>query len=98
MVVLSTIFFVIVIYRRRVFILGPSHHVRLSGCALSELERYETPLYDLLVDPEGKLGMIQSIHNLIQGSHSTKHGNLLTLRPGKSRELCKYGLKTLNFM
>ena len=37
-------------FRRRVFILGPSHHVRLSGCALSEMEFYETPLYDLTID------------------------------------------------
>ncbi|XP_013406636.1 protein MEMO1-like [Lingula anatina] len=35
---------------KRVFILGPSHHVRLSGCALSTTEKYETPLYDLLLD------------------------------------------------
>lgn len=36
--------------RKRVFILGPSHHVRLSGCALSGMERYQTPLYDLIID------------------------------------------------
>ncbi|XP_041351469.1 protein MEMO1-like [Gigantopelta aegis] len=35
---------------RRVFILGPSHHVRLSGCALSSCEKYQTPLYDLSID------------------------------------------------
>ncbi|KAK9874389.1 hypothetical protein WA026_002736 [Henosepilachna vigintioctopunctata] len=35
---------------RRIFILGPSHHVRLSGCALSSAQKYETPLYDLTVD------------------------------------------------
>lgn len=35
---------------RRVFILGPSHHVRLSGCALSSCEKYQTPLYDLQID------------------------------------------------
>ncbi|KAF5285718.1 hypothetical protein FQA39_LY16524 [Lamprigera yunnana] len=35
---------------RRIFILGPSHHVRLSGCALSNAEKYRTPLYDLHVD------------------------------------------------
>ncbi len=34
----------------RVFILGPSHHVRLGGCALSACSRYQTPLYDLTVD------------------------------------------------
>ncbi|ESO94280.1 hypothetical protein LOTGIDRAFT_118701, partial [Lottia gigantea] len=35
---------------KRVFILGPSHHVRLSGCALSSAEKYVTPLYDLHID------------------------------------------------
>ena len=34
--------------------LGPSHHVRLSGCAISGMERYQTPLYDLAVDTQGK--------------------------------------------
>lgn len=35
---------------RRVFILGPSHHVRLSGCALSGCTKYATPFYDLTID------------------------------------------------
>lgn len=35
---------------RRVFILGPSHHVRLPGCALSSARKYRTPMYDLHVD------------------------------------------------
>ncbi|XP_063236906.1 protein MEMO1 isoform X2 [Bacillus rossius redtenbacheri] len=37
---------------RRVFILGPSHHVRLAGCALSPAVKYQTPLYDLRVDAQ----------------------------------------------
>ncbi|XP_031661108.1 protein MEMO1 [Oncorhynchus kisutch] len=37
---------------RRVFILGPSHHVPLSRCALSSAEVYKTPLYDLRIDQE----------------------------------------------
>ena len=40
-------------YRRRVFILGPSHHVALPDCALSRQTHYETPLYDLEIDQEG---------------------------------------------
>lgn len=39
---------------RRVFILGPSHHVPLSRCALSPAEVYRTPLYDLRIDQKGK--------------------------------------------
>ncbi|KAK3092955.1 hypothetical protein FSP39_009320 [Pinctada imbricata] len=35
---------------KRIFILGPSHHVRLSGCALTSTQRYQTPLYDLVID------------------------------------------------
>lgn len=35
---------------QRVFILGPSHHVRLAGCALSTATKYRTPLYDLRID------------------------------------------------
>uniref|UniRef100_A0A8C6MI41 Protein MEMO1 n=1 Tax=Nothobranchius furzeri TaxID=105023 RepID=A0A8C6MI41_NOTFU len=35
---------------RRVFILGPSHHVPLSRCALSPADIYRTPLYDLRID------------------------------------------------
>nr|CAG4644141.1 EOG090X09ZA [Lepidurus arcticus] len=37
---------------KRVFILGPSHHVRLSGCALSVAAKYKTPLYDLNIDTQ----------------------------------------------
>lgn len=34
------------------FILGPSHHVRLSGCAISSVSKYCTPLYDLTLDAQ----------------------------------------------
>jgi len=37
---------------KRVFILGPSHHVSLGGCALTQTKTYSTPLYDLIVDQE----------------------------------------------
>nr|SVE80256.1 EOG090X09ZA [Daphnia magna] len=37
---------------KRVFILGPSHHVRLSGCALSTVAKYRTPFYDLTLDTQ----------------------------------------------
>uniref|UniRef100_A0A0B6ZGM1 Protein MEMO1 n=1 Tax=Arion vulgaris TaxID=1028688 RepID=A0A0B6ZGM1_9EUPU len=35
---------------KRIFILGPSHHVQMSGCALSGTATYETPLYNLTID------------------------------------------------
>lgn len=36
----------------RVFILGPSHHVYLDGCAVSGCKDYETPLGNLTIDKE----------------------------------------------
>lgn len=36
----------------RIFILGPSHHVRLNGIALSPASIYETPLGNLVIDRE----------------------------------------------
>lgn len=39
---------------KRIFILGPSHHVRLSGCALSTTSKCETPFYDLTIDQQGE--------------------------------------------
>ncbi|XP_059611074.1 protein MEMO1 [Phlebotomus argentipes] len=35
---------------KRVFILGPSHYVRIKGCALTSCTTYKTPFYDLIVD------------------------------------------------
>ncbi|KAA1468210.1 UPF0103-domain-containing protein [Dentipellis sp. KUC8613] len=35
---------------KRVFILGPSHHVYLDGCALSQCKEYTTPIGDLPLD------------------------------------------------
>ncbi|KAJ3169122.1 hypothetical protein HDU88_000914 [Geranomyces variabilis] len=35
---------------KRVFILGPSHHYYLDGCALSQCSRYATPLGDFTLD------------------------------------------------
>lgn len=37
---------------RRVFVLGPSHHVYLDGCALSVCQTYKTPVGDLPLDLE----------------------------------------------
>ncbi|EIN13698.1 UPF0103-domain-containing protein [Punctularia strigosozonata HHB-11173 SS5] len=44
---------------RRVFVLGPSHHVYLDGCALSRCNGYETPIGDLPLDLE----TIQDLRN-----------------------------------
>ncbi|XP_014237172.1 protein MEMO1 [Trichogramma pretiosum] len=37
---------------RKIFILGPSHHVRLAGCALTTASIYKTPLYNLKIDKQ----------------------------------------------
>ena len=37
-----------------IFILGPSHHYRLGGCALTRTTEYETPLYNLIIDQESE--------------------------------------------
>lgn len=39
-------------HSKRIFILGPSHHVRLRGCSLSIANKYKTPLYDLKIDSQ----------------------------------------------
>lgn len=42
--------FSIVASRKRVFILGPSHHYNLDGCALSSYTEYATPIGNLPLD------------------------------------------------
>jgi AmmeMemoRadiSam system protein B len=37
-------------YRRRVFVIGPSHHYYLSTCALSTCASYDTPFGQLQLD------------------------------------------------
>ncbi|KAJ7038149.1 MEMO1 family [Mycena alexandri] len=37
---------------KRVFVLGPSHHLYINGCALSKCKSYATPLGDLPLDLE----------------------------------------------
>ncbi|KAJ1718991.1 hypothetical protein LPJ61_006406, partial [Coemansia biformis] len=37
---------------RRVFLLGPSHHVYLEKCALSQCAEYETPLGSIEIDQQ----------------------------------------------
>ncbi|OMJ28596.1 Protein MEMO1-like protein [Smittium culicis] len=38
--------------RKRVFILGPSHHVYLQECSLTSFDEWETPLGNLIVDKD----------------------------------------------
>lgn len=41
-------------FSKRVFILGPSHHYYLRGCALSNCTEYQTPVGNLPIDVESK--------------------------------------------
>jgi len=47
---------------KTVFILGPSHHVRLSGCAVTQCATYATPLYDLKVDTKISQDLLDTGH------------------------------------
>jgi AmmeMemoRadiSam system protein B len=38
---------------KRVFILGPSHYVKMDYCALSLAEVYQNPIMDLEIDQKG---------------------------------------------
>lgn len=53
--------------RKRVFILGPSHHVYLDGCALTKCERYDTPIGELFIDKESEflLSILSFLKTLI---------------------------------
>ncbi|TPX33856.1 hypothetical protein SmJEL517_g03397 [Synchytrium microbalum] len=46
----------------RIFILGPSHHVYLDGCALSKCESYETPLGTLKIDSDTVTALKETGH------------------------------------
>ena len=41
-------------FSKRIFILGPSHHYYLQGCALSKCTEYETPVGNLPIDVNSK--------------------------------------------
>ncbi len=46
---------------RRVFILGPSHHVALDGCALTSATHLATPLGPLVVDVEVTRDLLSTV-------------------------------------
>jgi len=47
---------------RTIFVLGPSHHVRLSGCAVTQHTAYQTPLYDLSINTEISRELLDTGH------------------------------------
>lgn len=47
---------------KRVVLLGPSHHVYLSGIALSKFASYETPIGDIPLDLEGMSYAADHLH------------------------------------
>lgn len=48
--------------------MGPSHHYRLSGCALTQTTEYETPLYNLIINQESINAFLNKYKNLIKSS------------------------------
>ncbi|KAI8806570.1 MEMO1 family [Cladochytrium replicatum] len=46
----------------RIFILGPSHHVYLDGCAVSKCTEYETPLGTLTIDKKVNDELLETGH------------------------------------
>ncbi|KAG9344270.1 hypothetical protein JZ751_010939 [Albula glossodonta] len=63
---------------RRVFILGPSHHVPLSRCALSPAEIYRTPLYDLRIDQKDNFSIVPVLVGALSESKEQEYGKLLS--------------------
>ncbi|RVD86281.1 uncharacterized protein DFL_004565 [Arthrobotrys flagrans] len=47
---------------KRVFILGPSHHIYLDGCAVTTHETYSTPLGPLPIDTPTNLRLLTTTH------------------------------------
>jgi AmmeMemoRadiSam system protein B len=66
---------------QRVFILGPSHHVRLGGCALSSVGKYQTPFYDLVIDQEvySELDASGAFERMSVGVDEDEHSLEMTL-------------------
>lgn len=52
---------------KRVFLLGPSHHVHLTNAALSQCTTYETPLGNLSIDTDSAV-LLYEANNSDQGT------------------------------
>ena len=63
--------------RKRVFILGPAHHVYMDGCALSQCTEYSTPLGNLPLDEDS---MWLQLYNDITTDHSSSFSAISELR------------------
>jgi len=66
---------------QRIFILGPSHHVRLAGCALSSQLKYATPFYDLTIDQGiyAELNATGAFEKMSQQTDEDEHSLEMTL-------------------
>lgn len=78
-------------FSRRVFILGPSHHVHLTCCALSSAEIYRTPLYDMRIDQKGMAHFYMPRERLSACAAKAVHAKLDCCLPVYA-ELWKTGL------
>jgi len=66
---------------KRIFILGPSHHVRLSGCALSSQHKYQALFYDLTIDQDiyAELESTGAFERMSQSVDEDEHSLEMTL-------------------
>lgn len=60
---------------KRIFLLGPSHHYYLSGCALSTCKSYDTPFGPLRLDQEtiASLSATGSFDTMTQSADEAEH-------------------------
>ena len=64
------------VHSKRVFVLGPSHHVYLNGCALTKCTEYETPLGSLPIDVESAYPSSEYLYNSNANGYPQRRGNL----------------------
>ena len=62
--------------RDRVYVLGPSHHIYIKGCALSTFDEYQTPLGNLKLDQQGTRALGQHYRLLIVNIYTAEIARL----------------------
>ena len=83
---------------KRIFLLGPSHHAYLPGCALTRCEAYETPLGSLTIDLEtiAQLHKTKAFEKMSLSTDEAEHSLELHL-PHIYRMLQRYVVHELMF-
>lgn len=68
--------------RKRVFILGPSHHVYLTRCEVSDCDYYDTPLGRLRIDKASEcfFVLLKTAGNLSVNNELLKTGKFQSMK------------------